>query len=93
MDLIIELVVFVIRALLGKDDSRKGGARDIRPIQEQVAQATAARAQVMRDKAASQEPVYDDGGWRRVLLLAAFLVLLAMGAVWFVYVRGWLPTG
>jgi hypothetical protein len=101
MDLIIRLIELLIQELMKGTDPNKppsqrsmpgtpNPARDSQP----PVQAMAPRAQAApRAQIAAQDPVYDDEGWRRALAVLGLIVLVIMGMVWFLYMRGWLASG
>jgi hypothetical protein len=102
VDVIIEIIVFIIRALLGDNKKAKPQGSDL--IERRLAEAREAQAAMKGGQrgpaqaprtmtSAAQDPAFDDSGWRRVVIVFALTVLITMVAVWFLYVRGLLPSG
>lgn len=67
---------------------RLGGMSTARPSPYMPAQQAQQRSQplVSSTRAASQDPLYDDGGWRSALTLLAVIALVILVIVWAVYV-------
>src|SRR5512138_2273264 len=98
MDVLVDIVAFIIRALVERPDSNRQRS-DIRQPPQPRGQPPARRAQAgtlplaSLTKSSSQDPVYDDGGWRLAVNVLALIALIVMVAVWFAYTRGWLSPG
>jgi hypothetical protein len=89
LDFIIWIVVEIFKAL-SKDRTSKPPDRGAIVPSRGVAAASRApaRPQPPAMTSAAQEPVFDDGGWRRLVAVLGIIVLIAMVAIWFVYTRG-----
>ncbi len=92
MDIFIDLIVWLVRALVG--ESNKPQQTQLpprsRPSAQMPVQRTQARSQPMAPT--TQAPVQsgaDDGEmWRNVLTVLALALLFIMVAVWFFYIQG-----
>ena len=101
MDLLFRLIEFLIRAALDqtKRDTTpaprgQAGAQLAVPRSQSrmrsAVQPSQARSQplVPQTRIAAQQPVYDDGGWRSVLTVLAFIALLIIVALWIAFTKG-----
>ena len=102
LDVIIEIIIWIARALLGVDDSKKprtsnppvaqaAPVRGRQAAMQAPAQQVRPRPQPMSSPA--QDPAYDDGGWRTAVVVLGVLVLIALAAAWYLATRGLLPAG
>ncbi len=88
MDVIIELIVLIIRALAGDDKAKRAGAPKPVPIMQRVEQETRARIAAAPPRPPGPDPVFRNTGWCLAAVLLAFLLALAAGAVLLVYGLG-----
>ncbi len=90
MDFIIDLIVFVIRALFNQADRKKaaptpGQLGSALPAAGRQAQAPALAP---RTTIAQQDAVDDGERLRSVLTLIGVIVLVIMAVAWFLYMHG-----
>ncbi len=82
MDVFIELILWVIAALAGKDKPKTSGPRPA-PILQQAEQATRSKiaAAPPRPVLIGQDPAFRNTGWCLASVVLAFLLALAAAAV------------
>ncbi len=90
MDFIIDVIVFVIRALVNQPDQKKtppslGQPGGQAPVDRGQAQAPALAP---RTTIAQQDAVDDGERLRSVLTLIGVIVLVIMAVAWFLYMHG-----
>ncbi len=102
MDLLIRLIEWLVRSLLNENDRTQSATppepspsmpSSLRAQVQQRAQTGTAALQQQRSqplvtstKAATRDPLYDDGSWRRVVTALAVAALLILVLLWAVYV-------
>lgn len=91
MDIFLDLIVWLVRALVGDSNKPQQTALpSSRPEARMPARRPPAHSQPMAPttQAPAQSPVEYEGRWRNVLTLLALALLFIMVAVWFVYTQG-----
>ncbi len=102
MELLIRLIEFIVHSALEQNKRTAAPPISATPSTSQPrAQAGAARqqpaaqlpsrplprpVQPLVTRAASQDPLYDDRGWRSALTVLAVIVFIIMIAMWAVYI-------
>ncbi len=89
MDIIIDLIVFIIRALLG-DDKNKPAGQPPRSAPPKVDNAPRARVQQMQPSRGlprsttltSPDPAFRNAGWCLALVVCAAILLVALLGAW-----------
>ena len=107
MDILIDLIVWLVRALVGANNkptqtplpSSRPGTQAPAARSHPAAQAPVRHTQthsgpmVPTTSAPVQSPVDDGETWRNVLTVLALVLLFILVAVWFVYMQGSLTGG
>jgi hypothetical protein len=93
MDFIIDLIVFLIRALLNQPDRKQATPPRSMPASQAPApgRQTQAPALAPRTQIAPQRTEDDGERWRLVFTLLGLIVLIVMVAAWILYTRVLLP--